>query len=30
MAIWHRTVAALAEYIQHRQPNARGFSAKNL
>jgi predicted nuclease of restriction endonuclease-like (RecB) superfamily len=24
------TVAALAEYIQRRQPNARGFSARNL
>jgi predicted nuclease of restriction endonuclease-like (RecB) superfamily len=24
------TVAALAEYIQRRQPNARGFSAQNL
>ena len=24
------TVAALAEYIQRRQPNARGFSASNL
>jgi predicted nuclease of restriction endonuclease-like (RecB) superfamily len=25
-----RTVEALAEYIQTRQPNARGFSARNL
>ena len=26
----HGTVAALAEYIRRRQPNTRGFSARNL